>query len=162
MEDITPKPTTTPENNTSAGVATDTVEPLATETPAVEAVVPQSDVSVEPNTDIATPEPQTSDADTAPLSDQVVTAAPVATDAVKKKSALPLILILVVLVFIGLSAAAYLAFVKKDKIDVVPAAKTTAVDNAGIVSGTIDSSLSKINDTKDYNPASLNDTSLGL
>jgi len=101
--------------------------------------------------------------------EKVESAAPSAGDAQKKHGPMPAVITVVILVVLGLGAAAYFAFLKEDSKPVdsasqselttqTPAKEETADD----VSGTIDESLSDIDESKDYDASGLSDTSLNL
>jgi hypothetical protein len=168
MEDITPqKPA-------------ETIQPQATSAPAsqpavpVETVVQPAPALVEPT---ATPAAAIETASVAPVepgvpaqstvdSSQSTNPVPMATDAVKKRSPIILIIAIVALVVIGLAVAAYLAFGKQKNSStnksVSSQVTTPVVKDPAASSDIIDQSLSKIDDTKDYDAATLSDTTLGL
>ncbi len=176
MEEVTPSKVPSSDNQ-----APD-VEPVDN----IPASMPEATNAAEVNTESVTPESSASEAATeAPVSDvapapdepqspseqpeQVESAAPAAMDAQKPKSTMPLIMIIVVLVVLGLAAAAYYAFVNNYVTpDDTPTSKTstntetTPAADADTLSDSIDTSLSEIDDTKDYNTNDLSDTTLGL
>ena len=101
--------------------------------------------------------------------EQVESAAPSAGDAQKKRGPMPAVITVVILVVLGLGAAAYFAFLKEDPKPADSASQsglTTQTpakeETAGDVSGTIDESLSDIDESKDYDTTGLSDTSLNL
>lgn len=172
MDDITPTPKpNNPQQNFTAPPVPDSLEPdmpnATTTSPELETTTPASDVSVEPVSEtVPVSAPADAVTDEPAVSEQVVTSAPIAQDAVKKKSAMPFVLIIVLLVVVGLATAAYLALGKTEEKAVAPAAQNTQVKaaepNADGINESIDTSLNAINEDKDYNAAELNDTTLGL
>jgi uncharacterized protein HemX len=106
-----------------------------------------------------------------PLADKPIEAdptVPAASTALKpKRSKMPLMMLVIVIVLIALVVAAYFAFLKKDD---KPAASSTnntqsttaTTTDPDAVDKSIDSAVSKLDDSKDYAASDLSDTTLGL
>jgi uncharacterized protein HemX len=109
-----------------------------------------------------------SDSSSETIPAHVGSAAPSATDAIKKKNGMGMVIGIVVGVVIVLAAVGYFAFAKKDKTTSsanTPATSqsvTAAKADPAAASTAIDSNLSPLDQSKDFNSAALSDTSLGL
>ena len=169
MDDIT-KPRSTPDTNTAPAVPDGMVptEHVEQSTPFEGTPVSEAPAQETVTPFVAEPAPVSTEQASEPVDspEAAQTAAPLALDAQKKKSAMPLILIIVFLVVIGLAAAAYYAFIKTDSAS-TPSAKTTPTSQSDLIdpsatSNSIDASMNKIDESKDYNAADINDTTLGL
>lgn len=143
----TPASTTVPTNAATAVPAQDiTAAPAPTSTPIVSA-------------------PSTSPSDL-PAPDTMPTDAPVAHTAIKKpRSNIMLIVGIVLLIVLALTGVAYKAMSKpavKESKATTPATSQTTVKDPASTSSSIDASISKLNETKDYSTADLSDATLGL
>lgn len=161
MDDIKPPMPQNPSPN-----STDPISPAATNIPVTQPAETPQPYIAEPVSQPVAEAP--SYATEQPAVDNY---APSAANAVKpKRSAMPLIVLLTVLVVLGLAAAAYFAIFKKDKpVETKPATTTETTTettqptvDAQSVSDRIDASLSKLDDTKDYATANLSDATLGF
>lgn len=185
-------PTTEPNNtesfpgtpSTSPEVtSTSVTEDMATESPSVEPESTEPSFDASPTTEPEVPEtPSEPVAPVTPSSQPVqegepehdepeamVSAAPAASAAIKpKRGPMTAVMIIVILVILSLGVAAYFAFVKKDTPAInnsaskTPATSAATTVNTDTVSQSIDTSLNKLDDTKDYSTTDLADTTLGL
>lgn len=165
MDEITPTQNQ-PENTNTAPVVPDGLTSSPTVQPETRDFNPSAVSETAPVASASTPVAEAvSEPALTPFPEAVETAAPIATDVQKKKSALPLVMIIVLLVVVGLAAAAYFAFVKKDTALApstnTPVAQSVTKDPA-TVSTSIENSMKQIDDEKDYSSTDLNDTTLGL
>ncbi len=158
MDDITPASSQKETTDTSVSS-----EPVMAPTPESPAPAPAADDQAVEKTIESPQVPEEQVADTG---------LPQAADAQKKHGSMPLVIILVVLVVLGLSAAAYLAFAKKDdttskNTNTQPQATQTAAEASATsdpdeATKAIDTALSSTDETKDYSANDLSDTTLGL
>lgn len=155
MDDITPNKTE-PETPDATSRGT---------TPSDVPLEPQTTESDDSSAPVAAPTESTSEEK---HEESVVAASSPLASSVSKspRGPMTMVIIIAVLVVLALGVVAYFAFIKKDTIkpSASKTAQTAVVATADpvIASQKIDSSLNKLNDTKDYDQANLNDTSLGL
>lgn len=126
-----------------------------------------NDVMPPVSTPVSTPAPSA----VSPIpAEHIETVVPSATTAVsQKRSPMLVIVTIVVLIVLGLGAAAYLATSKKTlKVTVAPTSQSskssgsvTAKDPSATATS-IDGTMTKLDDAKDYSATGINDTTLGL
>lgn len=156
-QDVSPAPKTSipvmsdvkpPESVVTETVSSDTVSDSHMATPPADDVMP----------DLASESASSSEVTPA----QAAPVTPVAADAIKKNG-MGMVIGIVVGVVIVLAAVGYFAFMKKDKAtSSASKTSTTAKADPAAASSTIDSNLSSLDQSKDFNSADLNDTTLGL